>query len=52
MMCAAVGQIGLAITATPVLVAPVARPAVGNNPVAIAVPTADGAPVVWTWLSA
>lgn len=48
MMCAAAGQIGFAISnATPVLVAPGGRgPAVGNNPVAIAVPTADGAPIV------
>lgn len=48
MMCAAAGQIGVAISnATPVLVAPGGRgPAVGNNPVAIAVPTADGDPIV------
>jgi len=48
MMCAAAGQIGVAISnATPVLVAPGGRgPAVGNNPVAVAIPSADGDPIV------
>ncbi len=48
MMCAQSDQIGIAISnATPVLVAPGGRgPAVGNNPIAIAVPTSEGDPVV------
>lgn len=48
MMCARADQIGVAISnATPVLVAPGGRgPAVGNDPIAVAVPTSDGYPVV------
>lgn len=47
MMCAKENQIGIAISnATPVLAAPGGcGPAVGNNPIAVAVPTADD-PVV------